>query len=155
MNHSREAAVAMATALLFHAGSLHAQDVVDIPAGETKIVPVKKGEPAPFEGQLFDQNTSLRWANWLVQYKMLVKNDRELQEKLCAAGAEALQTRVTLEKEQYEKVTAELQKKLTAAQLAAADVPWYKTPTFGFVLGVVSTGVVVVGSAAAINAAGK
>lgn len=153
MSTQHERAVAMATALLFYAGSVHAQEVAAVPPGQDQIVPVRKGEPSPFEGQLFSNDTSLRWANWLVQYKRLVKDDRELQAKLCAADAEALQTRITLQKEQYARVTAELQKKLEAAEKAAADPPWYKTSTFGLVLGIVGTVGVVAGTAALVGAA--
>jgi hypothetical protein len=146
-----ERSVAMTTALLFYAGSAHAQEVVAVPAGEDRIVPVRKGEPAPYTGQLFDNDTSLRWANWIVQYKNLVKSDRALQEKLCAADAEALQTRIKLAEEQYETVTKDLEKKLDEANKRADNPPFYRTSTFGFVVGVVASLGVAAGTIAVVQ----
>lgn len=127
------------TALLLHAGSLRAQEVVAVPAGQDVIVPVKKGEPAPFDGQLFDNGTSLRWANWLVQYKHLVVTNKSLDQTICKADVDLQQKKIDLLQQQYTTVTTDLQAKLTKAQEAEANPPWYHTATFGLVVGVAGT----------------
>ena len=144
---------ALATALLLHAGSLHAQEVVSVPSGTDRIVPVRKGEAAPFDGQLFDNDTSLRWANWLVQYKNLVKSNKELDQKVCEADTDLQKKKLDLLQQQYDSVTADLQKKLAAAQAEASDPPWYRTATFGLVVGIVGTVAAGVGAAALLGAA--
>lgn len=145
-------ATCLVASLLFYASDLHAQEVVAVPPGIDKIVPMKKGEAAQFDGALFDNSTALRWANWLMQYKHLVASDQELQKKLCAADMELLQKKLSLEEKQYEQVTAELQEKLKKAQEEAANPPFYRTTWFGVTLGVVGTIAIVAGSAAFVNA---
>lgn len=140
---ARTRAAFAATALLLYTGTSFAQEVAAVPPGTDQIVPVKKGEPAPFDGQLFDNNTSLRWANWLVQYKGLVKTNHDLDQKVCAADTKLADTKYDLLQQQYNTVTADLQKKLTAAQTEAANPPWYRTFGFGVAVGVVATAAVV------------
>lgn len=145
-------AICAATSLLFYAGALHAQDVVAVPAGTDQILPMRKGEPAPFDGQIFDNATALRWGNWLVQYKNLVKNNKELDQKICQADVDLQQKKIDLMTSEYNRVTQELQAKLSTAQAEAASPPWYRTVTFGVALGVVGTIAAVVGTAAIVNA---
>lgn len=130
-------------------------DVVSVPAGEDKISPLRKGEVAPFEGQLFDNNTSLRWANWLVQYKTLLKANAELEKRLCLADTGLLQKKLDLEEKEYTTVTTELQSKLSKAQSEVADPPFYRSFGFGMGAGVAVTLVVVIGAAVVLNASGK
>jgi hypothetical protein len=129
----------LATALLLFAGSVHAQDVTAVPTGNDTIIPVKKGEPSPIDGQLFDNPTSLRWANWLVQYKNLVTTNKELDQKVCSADTTLADTKYALLQKQYDTVTQDLQTKLTAAQTELASPPWYRTVGFGVALGVVGS----------------
>lgn len=139
------------TALLLFAGAVHAQDVTAVPPGPDTIIPVKKGEPSPIDGQLFDNPTSLRWANWLVSYKNLVKNNKELDQTICTANVNLEEAKLKYLQQQYDTVTADLQKKLSAAQEAAANPPWYDGRTFGVVLGVAGTLAVVVVTAYAVH----
>lgn len=43
--------------------------IVTYPTGDDNIVVVRKGEAVPFNGQLYNDDTALRWAFWLRQYK--------------------------------------------------------------------------------------
>jgi hypothetical protein len=144
-----------ATALLLHAGSVTAQELTPIPPGQDKIVPIKKGEPAPFDGQLFDNGTALRWGNWLLQLKTYASVNHDLDQKVCQANTDFLTKKNDLQTEEYKRVTAELQQKLTKAQEEAASPPWYRTTTFGVVLGVTGTVIIGMGTAALASAVKK
>lgn len=141
----------LTTALLLFAGSAHAQDVTSIPPGPDTIIPIKKGTPAPMDGQLFDDPTALRWGNWLMQYKSLVKNNKELDQQVCSAQVDLQATKLKNLQTQYDTVTADLQKKLDAAQAAEANPPFYKTFTFGLGVGVIGTIAVVALAAYAVH----
>jgi hypothetical protein len=127
--------------------------VVPLPPGEDNIVVLKKGDPAPFTGQLFDQPTALRWGNYLLQYKFRLQADVELQRKLGGLDLQLAEKKLVLEKELYTKVTTDLQAKLDAANKRLAVGPaWYETPTFGFAAGIVTSLVVVGVTAAFVHA---
>jgi len=150
MNASQAACVV--SALILASSSAYAQEVVAVPPGPDSIVPLRKGEPAPFDGQLFSNETAIRWANWLAQYKMLVKSDVDLQKKLCEADTQLLQKKLDLENQEYQRVTTELQAKLTKAQEEAANPPFYRTPLFNIGVGVVTTIAIIAGGAALVGA---
>lgn len=114
--------------------------------GEDKIVVLKKGAEAPFDGQLFSPETALRWASWLEQYQARLELDvsqvRELglievdyqkdllaaQKRACDASRTDLLTRL----ERSEKARL-------AAEEAVRNPAWYRTREFGLVLGVVGS----------------
>ena len=139
--------------LLLQVNEAHAQgtDVVNVPAGNDVIVPVRKGEPAPVDGQIFDNDTALRWANWLVQYKTLLKTKIELQKKLCAIDTDLAQQKLAIEEEKNQKVVTDLETKLQKAQTEAADPPFYRTFWFGATMGVVGTVALTAATAALVS----
>jgi hypothetical protein len=116
----------------------HAQgaDVQNVPSGNDKVIPIRKGEPAPIDGQLFDNDTALRWANWLVQYKNLVRVNNTYYEKVCSIDKDLAAKKLEIQEHQYQVVTADLQKNLSKAQDDAANPPFYKTFWFGATIGV-------------------
>lgn len=122
-------------------------DVVNIPAGEDKIVPMRKGEPSPMEGQLFDNDTALRWANWLVQYKTLLKHNVELQQKLCSIDLNLSSQRLVIEQEKNKKIIPDLETKLAAAKEEVDHPAFYKTFWFGATMGATITAIGVIGAA--------
>lgn len=132
--------------------------LLDIPPGPDTIVPIRKGTDAPFDGQLFDNGTALRWGNWLLQYRLRLNADVELARRIGAADAELWKQRYTIVTDKYSAVTVDYQKQLLYWQTEAnrykrdADnPPWYRSPWFGFGLGVVCTGLAVGLSAYAIS----
>jgi hypothetical protein len=129
-----------------------ASPLIPVPSGPDVITAVKKGEPAPHDGQLFDQATAIRWANFLQQANVRLKLDPMFQYKVDQVEIDALKKVVALEQEKYKKVTDELETKLTDAQKEATNPPFYKTASFGFGMGVLATVVVVVGAAVLVNA---
>ena len=124
-----------------------------IPAGPDVIVAVVKGQPAPHDGQLFDQSTSVRWANYLQQCHTRLRLDVAYQYRIDQAEVALTQAQLNLERQHYLAVTEELRGQLNTAQQEAASPPFYRTTWFGIIVGVTTTVVVVVGTAALINAA--
>lgn len=136
--------------LLLPATAMADPVVVDIPPGEDTIVTLRKDVPAPWTGQLYSNETALRWANWLQQYRFQLKQSElygqeklKASESLClrkveitAAGhAEAIKL--------YRDRVAAQQASIATLQAEVADPPFYRTVWFGFVTGVVVTGLAV------------
>lgn len=120
-----------------------------IPPGDSVIVPVKKGQGAPFDGQLYSPETALRWANWLQQYRLSLRLQLELDQKLCAVDTALLGRKLALEQEarlaERGDLTARLtrlQKENLETQLQLHNPPWYTHPALVFSLGVVLSSLV-------------
>jgi len=135
-----------------HADPTVATPLIPVPSGPDVISVVKKGEPAPYDGQLFDQATAIRWANFLQQANTRLRLDPMYQYQVDKVEIDALKQVVALEQNKYKKVTDELETRLTDAQKEATNPPFYKTASFGFGMGVLATVVVVVGAAVLVNA---
>ena len=123
--------------------------VETIPPGDDKIATLRKGEDAPYDGQLFSVDTSIRWANWLQQYKYRLIWDVELEQKICGEEKGYRDSLLTIEKERAEKVEVSLREALRRseqerleAEEAARNPAWYSTMEFGVVVGAVSTAAV-------------
>jgi hypothetical protein len=109
-----------------------------IPPGDDVITPLRRGQVAPHDGQLFDAMTALRWANWLQQYKYRLVWDLEKSESTCRSGLAYKEELLRAEEERALKVEKELEKRLAETQQALKDAespPWYETRTFGMVVG--------------------
>lgn len=134
-------------------------DVEAVPPGEDVIVPLRKGQPAPFTGQLFDPLTALRWANWLQQYKYRLKWDVKKAEDLASVELEYQRELLVIEKERSREVEEDLVLRLArseqariAAEHEARNPPWYTTWEFGAAVGAVLSAVVFGVSTAAVRA---
>lgn len=127
-----------------------------IPPGEDRIVPLRKGQEAPFDGQLFDTNTAIRWGNWLEQYQMRLKLDYEAQTRIQQARENYLNQVIRIEQEKYREVTeAQRNTILELEKKVAEPDPWYESLGFGLGLGVASTILVTAISVWAIDAAAQ
>lgn len=131
----------------------------DIPSGPDKIIPLRKGDPTPFDGQLYDNQTALRWGNWLLQYKFRLEADVNLQRKLGEADTELWKKKYELMEDKYKVTTTDYQAQVAHWQTETArykveseNPPWYRTPLMGFALGVVFTGATIGLGAYAIHA---
>lgn len=148
MNRSLQVSCLIATMLLqVNEARADGADVVNIPAGEDKIVPMKKNEPSPFEGQLFDNDTALRWANWLVQYKQLVKTNAALQKRICEIDVNLANKKLEIEQEKNNKIVPDLEAKLAKATEEAEHPPFYRTFWFGATVGIAVASLAAVGVA--------
>lgn len=152
MRHLR--LLALVTLISLAPSAAHADGAVqDIPPGEDVISPLKKGDPAPFDGQLFNNQTALRWANWLKQYQFKLKTDVELEQKKCSLDASAWQQKYQIQRDFYEQqLVLQIQDKRNL-QSQLDNRPWYSSVWFGVAIGVVSTGLLVGGTAYALHAA--
>lgn len=136
--------------MLLSATAMADPAVIDIPPGEDTIITLRKDVPAPWTGQLYSNETSLRWANWLQQYRFQLKQSELYgQEKLKAGEALCLRkSEVTAAghaeaiKLYRDRVVAQ-QASIATLQAELADPPFYRTVWFGFVTGVIVTGLAV------------
>lgn len=119
-----------------------APPVATFPPGEDRIVALKKGDAAPYTGQLFDTDTAIRWGLWLQQYQQRLKLDVETQRQLGAVQIEFLNKQLEIEKKRSQKIEEswrEENEELRAAAPAVAESPWYDSFVFGATIGVVFT----------------
>ena len=129
-------------ALFLFSSPLKAQElpqVKDIPTGNDVIISLRKGESAPYDGQLFDNPTSMRWANWLRQYKVFLPQQVELERSLGEAKAEVWKQKYNLLEKQYTFSQNEYGKRITNLELQVASPPWYQTVWFGMAVGATVT----------------
>lgn len=122
----------------------------DIPPGDDVIAAVKKGDKVPFDGQIFDINTAIRWGNWLNQYRERLADSKAHAEKLCQTEIRYQEQIYAIEVDRYTKLSTDLEKRLLRAEQARVSAeherdnpPFYKSFWFGLGIGVVSTSAVV------------
>ena len=120
-----------------------------LPTGEDKIVVLPKGKEAPYDGQLFDNATALRWANWLQQYKLRLSEDVKMEIELCKVRMDYKDKVLEIEKDRGKTIELDLRTRLRRseetrllAEEAYRNPPWYNGRTFGVVVGVVATSVI-------------
>jgi hypothetical protein len=129
----------------------------DFPPGEDQIVPLAVGDRAPFEGQLFETTTAIRWGFRIQSLRLRLDADVAAANESCAVQTELLTTKLNLAQERFDfNVTMltdardQLQAQvvqLTEALADAQDTPWYRSWTFGLVVGIVGAGLLAVGGA--------
>lgn len=111
---------------------------------------LREGDKAPYTGQLFENNTALRWANWLLQYKFRLKADLAHQKALWDADKGYYVQLLDIEKNKYTQVTVDYQKQVATQQTEILKLqeevrnpPFFKSVWFGVILGVLVTGAAV------------
>lgn len=137
-------------------GPLPVPEVVTYPPGEDNITAVKKGEAAPYAGQLFDENTSLRWAMWLQQYKLRYGLDLKATQESCQVLVKYSAEYRAIESERNKKSEADLRARLLSAEKARLEAEeklrnpsFWKEPGLWYSAGVLTTVVAVVAVVAA------
>jgi hypothetical protein len=109
--------------------------------GNDLIRELRVGKAAPYSGRLFDNATAARWTVRMDWYaKQLVLDTTKLREVLYTERALAAKRESEL-KASYERETRDLH----AALAKVANPPFYRTVSFGFIVGALS--VVVAGAA--------
>jgi hypothetical protein len=108
-----------------------------IPPGEDTITALPKGTPAPYDGQLFDNDTALRWANWLQQYKYRLVADVEEQKAICAVRTEELRQEILADQVKYNKTVQAYEEQVAQLVEERDNPPFYETTWFGLVVGAV------------------
>lgn len=149
-------------AVLLLSSAAHAQDIQTLPPGADSIVPLRMGQAAPFDGQLFSTETALRWGFWLQQYKVHLKLDVDTALKTCAVNQASVEKIQDLQLDANQKIQADLQARLLASEKArlvaedeARNPPWYRSREFGVVTGVVGSVVIFALSVSVIHATSK
>ncbi len=128
-------AVILAALLVTRPALAEPPRVRSIPEGPDVITAVRKGEPAPYAGQLFDPATALRFVNWIEQYRALVRIEEETQRALREAEVNLWRQKFDASEAKY-KVVVEADQKALAELRTKADRPFYDSPWFGLALGV-------------------
>lgn len=120
--------------------------VVTYPPGDDKIAVVKKGDPAPYTGQLFEDNTALRWATWLQQYRTRYGLDMKAEQDSCKVRLEHDAELVAIEQERTAAIEADLRKRLKDVDAQRLKLEeelrnpsFFKQPGLWYGVGVAST----------------
>jgi hypothetical protein len=125
------------------------EPLIPVPDGDDKIEFVRQGDEVPFSGQLFDPATALRWAHYLQQAKLRLKEDVVYERRVCNAHLDYLGSRLELEVAYSEAVEKDLRARVLDLEQRNSDMqeelrspPWHKSRAFGIAIGVVGTSLV-------------
>ena len=136
--------------------------VVTFPAGDDKIVVIKKGEAAPFTGQLYDDDTALRWAVWLQQYKGRYAIDLKAEQETCKVELDHAGELAKIAADRDAAVQKDLVQRLKSsetARLKAEDElrnpSFFDRPGVWFGIGVIATIITSVSTAYLVHASTK
>ena len=128
-----------------------APPLVAVPEGDDHIVALGAGQPAPFSGQLYDPATAMRWAHYLQQAKLRLVEDVVAERKACNAQLFFVGQKAELEKEHSAVVEADLRARVLKLEQRnielgeeISDPGFFRSPTFWFGTGVLTTGAIVV-----------
>lgn len=131
---------------LFFSSVVQAQDVITFPPGDDVIIQMNKGEPAPYQGALYNVDTAIRWGYWLQQYKLRLKEDVEAEKRKCKVHLEFKDKELKLEREKNELIIDDLRTRLGRAEEGrlnaeddARNPSFFKTFEFGLIVGVIVT----------------
>lgn len=132
--------------------------LVAVPDGEDRIEPLRLGAPAPFQGQLFDPSTSVRWMNYLEQARFRLREDVLLERRVCNASMDYYERRISLEQGARASIEKDLRARLLEQEKVNADLQKdalnpsvWKSPVFWLLAGVLTTSVVFGVSAYSLN----
>lgn len=134
-----------------------------IPPGKDIILRVGKGEKVPFDGQLFDNVTALRWGNYLEQYRLRLQLCHQQQQQLSSIDQVYFDAMLASERKASKRVVDDLEARLHRVEDQNAKLqgelskgpPWYNTRSFGIGIGVVGTVAVVALSAWALSSVSR
>ena len=161
MNWSAFLAVALMPSVAL-GQSMPSPQVVTFPPGDDQIVVLKKGDPAPFTGQLYDDATALRWAVWLQQYKGRYAIDLQAAQETCKVELGHANELARIESDRSSAIQADLVQRLKSseeARLKAEDAlrnpSFFERPGVWLGVGVVATIITSVSTAYLVHAAAK
>lgn len=134
--------------------ALPAPQVATYPPGDDKIVVVRKGDAAPYAGQLFEDSTALRWAVWLQQYRARYGLDMKAEQDSCKVRLGHAEDLASIEADRTQKIELDLRLRLKAADAQRLKLEeelrnpgFFKQPSTWFATGLITTVVVVVTTA--------
>jgi len=109
-----------------------------IPEGEDHHVYLPKGQPAPYDGFLFDGPTATRWGNWLLLWKDRYRIDMSREREVCSIHVRLEQDRLKIEQQRSSEVLSQYKEQLNLER-KKNDRPWYQSFEFGVGVGAVAT----------------
>lgn len=136
-------------ALLLWTSTARAETLDDeaIPPGADVIVAVKKGQPAPYAGQLFDINTAIRWGLWLKNCRERAELEQARDKALCENEVKYQTDIADVQINQLEQLNYDLKTRLQKSEQQRLQLqhdkdnpPWYETRAFWFAIGAVTVG---------------
>lgn len=120
--------------------------ILTYPPGTDNIVVLRKGDPAPFVGQLFDNDTSLRWALWLRQYKERYTLDLNAAQDSCKVDLNHAAELAKIQSDHDAAVNKDAMDRLKASETARLaveselrDPPFFKSNGFWFGVGIATS----------------
>lgn len=112
-----------------------------VPPGPTRIESISSGTAAPYSGQLFDNPTALRWANYLQQCNLHLDLQAEASKKNLELQVGFWKQQQEQDKVFFQQQWLQQQSQVQALQVRVAQPsPWYLSPWAGFVGGLVTAG---------------
>lgn len=139
--------VVMAVIFLLHAPVAAQDSPPRIPPGEDVTAALERGAPAPYRGVLLDVDTSIRHIHameWL-QYRLTLERDTHAAAMIAIEGS--YERQLTASSASYEReiegLRADLLEEAALLQQASQPDPFWETPGFGFVMGVLLSAVLV------------
>lgn len=118
---------------------------------EDEVVPLERGDRAPFTGMLFATERAIRTGFMIENLQLRLSADVEREQALCAARLQYEERRLQLEQQRREFEVDQLTTRVQdqAEELAEASVvPWYRSWGFAFGMGIVASLLLVGGSVA-------
>lgn len=110
-----------------------------IPAGLDVILPIERGQAAPLTGQLFSQETALRWGHYLEQAQERYRVQTELLLTKANAEIDLRERLLSSERKAHEQDQAAAVARLNDVYHQLKNPPWYQTFWFGALTGVLLT----------------
>ena len=95
------------------------------------------GEPAPYNGQLYDNETAMRWANWLRMWRKQYEIDMNASMQTCAVDKKGLTLKLDLERKKYEDTSKVYQSEIDKLNATINSKAWYSNPWAAAGLGAV------------------
>ena len=134
-----------------------------VPPGEDVIIALPKEGKAPFDGQLFNNSTALRWGNYLEQYRLRLQVCYQQQQEFTDINQSYFTKVLKIEQEANTRIVSDLEFRLRRTEEKNAKLEgelsqgpaWYNSLSFGIVLGVVGTASLVALGAWALSSAGR
>lgn len=121
----------------------------DLPPGPDQLQPLRKGDPAPYQGILFDGPTALRWGNWLEQYRALRPLERDYYLRAGQIEVEHQKRLLVIERDRAKQVEQDLLGRLGKVeaqhlqlQQQLLDPPWYRNGSVMLTLGALGSAVI-------------
>jgi hypothetical protein len=124
----------------------------EAPEPEDEVVPIERGDRAPFTGQLFPTELAIRMGMRIERLELRLQADVERERRSCEIRLEFESRRLALEQERRDFEIQQLTERVEhqAEELAQARItPWYRGWGFAFAMGVVGS-IILVGGAVAL-----